>query len=150
LSQQRQLPTSTNAILKGVITLAVMFGLFLATVSPAVASTEVAQPAQQQYMQTTVAVPTGTWKDCAEAAAGISVAMQAKGLRVAASLATIKRNLAALVGLIPGVDCGSWLGEYNVRQICWWSQRSVWLPPAAYSRGLVWVITGGQTNQCQP
>lgn len=88
--------------------------------------------------------------DCIVAAGEIYGGMQAKGLRIAIGMDAFKKHAAKLVGVIPGTECGKWLGKYNVMQICWWTQRSVWLPPAAYSRGLVWVLTGGQTNQCTP
>lgn len=125
--------------------------LVVAFIAPAQDKTAnaTASAASQQVTRIN-AQPVASWTDCAVAAADISFGLQNKGLRVVATLDTIKRNLAYLVGLIPGVNCGKYLGAWNVKQICYWTQRPAWLPFAAYSRGFVWVTTGGQTNQCTP
>jgi hypothetical protein len=94
--------------------------------------------------------PVASWTDCATTAGEMQVAFMARGLKVVATIKSIASRLYTLTTLIPGISCGKWLGEQNVKQLCWWSHRPTWMPFAAYARGFVWVVTGGQTNQCKP
>lgn len=87
-------------------------------------------------------------KDCFAAAAEVYWGMQIKGFRIAVSLAKFKTAFVGVAGLIPGVDCGRYLGQKNVAAICWMTNRPWYVPGVLHARGLVWLITGSQTNRC--
>ena len=110
-------------------------------------NTENAPTAIQQVTQSDVRL-VSSYTDCFYAASEIYGGLAIKGLRVAVNANRLKSFFASVAGLIPGVNCGKYLGHHNVNMICAATRLPWWAPPGITARNFVWVVTGGQTNRC--